>query len=58
MTPVPPGSVWQGDGLFDFIADKLPPNIKEMFVEFNPDDTIKSRKPGYVVPPKPVRPAK
>ena len=58
MTPVPPRSVWQGDGLFDFKADKLPTNVKEMFVEFNPDDTVKSRKPGYVVPPKPTKPVK
>ena len=39
LTPVPPGSIWRDDGVFDFVADEEPENIKEKLSEF--DDQLK-----------------
>ena len=47
LSIVPDGSVYMGDGDFDFQTDKMPVNVKEKLVEYTDDLKKVYKKSGY-----------
>ena len=49
LTPVPPGSIWRDDGVFDFVADEEPFNIKERLSEHDEQLNLVFKKAGLKI---------
>ena len=47
LSRVPDGSVYMGDGDFDFQADRMPVNVKEKPAEYTDDLKKVYKKTGY-----------
>jgi len=47
LSIVPDGSVYMGDGDFDFQTDKMPVNVKEKLAEYTDDLKKVYKKSGY-----------
>ena len=47
LSIVPDGSVYIGDGDFDFQADRMPVNVKEKLAEYTDDLKKVHKKVGY-----------
>ena len=40
LTPIPPGSVYRGNGMFEFSCKKDPETIAKKFAEYDPEQKI------------------
>ena len=49
MTPVPDGSIWRDDGVFDFVVDQDPYNIKEKLSEYDDKLNLVFKKIGMKI---------
>lgn len=49
LTPVPVGSIWRDDGVFDFVAEDEPQNIKEKLSEYDDQKKIVYKKKGLKI---------
>ena len=47
LSIVPDGSVYMGDGDFDFQIDRMPVNVKEKLAEYTDDLKKVYKKAGY-----------
>lgn len=50
MASIPPGSIWRGNGVFDYISDqKDPAVIKELLSEHDDSGKVLFKKTGFKV---------
>lgn len=50
MADIPPGAIWRGDGVFDFVSERKDPAvIKELLSEVDETGKVLFKKAGFTV---------